>query len=252
MNYFIVTGASKGLGKAICEGLLSPGNNIFCISRTKNLELIKEAKAKDCSLEYFEHDLADIEGLDALMANVFKRIPIDQIETICLINNAGTLLPIKPMHKCEPSELAQSMTINAIAPMVLTNLFAKHTGEIIAEKRVINISSGAGKKPYYGWSSYCGAKAAVDLFTRTISLEQKKVENPMKIISFAPGIMDTEMQQLIRSSSEDDFEQLERFKKFKEDGKLLTPEYVASKVITLALHDVFEDGGVVDVSDYEN
>jgi len=135
--------------------------------------------------------------------------------------------------------------------MILTSLFIKHAKDHKAEKRVINISSGAGKKPYYGWSIYCGSKAAVDLFTRCVSLEQQAREYPVKIISFAPGIVDTDMQQEIRSTAKEDFEQLERFVAFKNDGKLSKPEDVAEKVIELMFDKEFMDGGVIDISQYK-
>ncbi len=251
MNYIIITGASKGLGYSITKGLISKDNHIFCISRKKNEQLIDAAKAGNCSLEYYEYDLSDVAGLDDLMQSIFDRITVKDGGTIILVNNAGVVTPVKPADKCSSGEIARNVAVNAIAPMILASLFIKHTGELNAEKRIINISSGAGKKPYYGWSIYCGSKAAIDLFTRCISLEQQAKEYPVKIISFAPGIVDTDMQKEIRSASKQDFEQLERFIAYKNDGKLSTPEFVAGKVIELIFDKEFIDGGVIDISQYK-
>lgn len=248
MNYIIITGASKGLGYSIAKGLISKDNHLFCISRKKNESLTNAAQANNCLLDYYEYDLTDASGLDGLMQSIFDDISIKDGDTICLINNAGIVTPIKPADKCTSEEIAKNVAVNAIAPMILTSLFAKHTRDFKIEKRVINISSGAGKKPYYGWSIYCGSKAAVDLFTRCVSLEQQAREYPVKIISFAPGIVDTDMQQEIRSAAKEDFEQLERFVAFKNDGKLSRPEDVAEKVIGLIFDEEFLDGGVIDIS----
>lgn len=250
MNYIIITGASKGLGYSIATGLLNKNNHLFCISRTKNSDLIIAAQSNNCLLDYFEYDLSDISGLDALMQQIFASIKVKESDGLFLVNNAGTVTPIKPADKCTGVEIAKNVTVNAIAPMVLTSLFSKHTKDFKVEKRVINISSGAGKKPYSGWAAYCGSKAAIDIFTRCVSLEQQPRQYPVKIISFAPGIVDTDMQRELRSSNKDDFDQIERFIGYKNDGKLLKPEFVAEKVISLIFDKEFLDGGIVDISQY--
>ena len=149
MNYIIITGASKGLGYSIATGLLNKNNHLFCISRTKNLDLIKAAQSNNCRLDYFEYDLSDISGLDALMQRIFTSITVKESDEIFLVNNAGTVTPVKPVDKCTGVEIAKNVTVNTVSPMVLTSLFSKHTKDFKIEKRVINISSGAGKKPYY-------------------------------------------------------------------------------------------------------
>jgi len=251
MNYIIITGASRGLGFSIAKGLISKENHIFCISRKKNECLINAAHAGNCSLDYYEYDLSETDGLDGLMQNIFDEIKAKDNDTICLINNAGIVTPVKPVDKCSSEEIARNVAVNATASMILTSLFIKHIKDLKAEKRVINISSGASKKPYYGWSVYCGSKAAIDLFTRCISLEQQARDYPVKIISFAPGIVDTDIQKEIRAAPKEDFEQLERFVAFKNEGKLSKPEYVAEKVIELMFDKEFMDGGVIDISQYK-
>ena len=56
MNYYIITGASRGLGRAITENLLSKDNHLFCISRRINEDIVTEAGLKDCKIDYFEYD----------------------------------------------------------------------------------------------------------------------------------------------------------------------------------------------------
>jgi benzil reductase ((S)-benzoin forming) len=251
MNYIIITGASKGLGHSIANGLVSKDNHLFCISRNRNETLINTAETGGCSLDYYEYDLSETAGLDGLMQSIFEKITVKDDDVIVLVNNAGIVTPVKPTDKSSSGEIVRNVTVNAIAPMILTSLFIKHTGDLNVGKRIINISSGAGKKPYYGWSAYCGSKAAIDLYTRCVSLEQQSREYPVKIISFAPGIVDTDMQKELRSATKQDFEQLERFIAYKNDGKLSTPEFVAGKVIELMFDKEFIDGGVIDISQYK-
>ena len=120
-----------------------------------------------------------------------------------------------------------------------------------AEKRVINISSGAGKKPFYGWSNYCASKAGIDLFTQCVGVEQNRSDNPVKIISLGPSIMDTKMQEEIRKTAKEDFQQVERFIDFKKNGDLLSADYVAEKVIKLFWDEEFIQGGVINVRDLD-
>ena len=85
------------------------------------------------------------------------------------------------------------------------------------------------------------------MMTRVIGLEEG--EEGILAVSFGPGIMDTDMQSTIRSSSEDNFKDLERFKKFKENGDLLTPLTVA-KAIKRLVEEPVTQGGLVSVKDY--
>nr|MDA3886122.1 SDR family NAD(P)-dependent oxidoreductase [Candidatus Delongbacteria bacterium] len=127
--------------------------------------------------------------------------------------------------------------------------FIERTLNYSCEKRIINISSGAAKKPYDGWSTYCSSKAALDMLTRCVNVEQNKKEFPVNVISFDPGIMDTEMQNDIRQSNKEDFSQLSRFIDFKENGALLSAEFVADKVIEVLSSDNFQTGEFIKVWD---
>ena len=79
--------------------------------------------------------------------------------------------------------------------MLLMDAFVPHPKELACPKLVVNISSGAAKRPIEGWSAYCSAKAGLDMATRTLALEQSRETNPVRVLSFAPGIVDTRMQE---------------------------------------------------------
>lgn len=249
MKYFIITGTSRGLGEALSKKLMGNGNQLFCISRSENSTLINSAQERGASLEYIAFNLLDVNQIGELMKKIFEKINKDDAESIVLINNAGTVTPIKPIENCTDNEIANNIQLNLTAPMILTSCFISLTESINTDKRIINISSGAGKKPYFGWSNYCSAKAGLDLFTRCVGVEQEDKENPVKIISFAPGIIDTEMQEEIRATKKDDFKDLERFISFKEEGKLLSPDQVADCVLHV-LNQKYEGGEVLDIKQF--
>jgi benzil reductase ((S)-benzoin forming) len=250
MKYFIITGTSRGLGEALAKGLMEENNHLICISRGNNTELISEAENKGVNLDYINYDLNDINNIDKLMENVFYKINFEIMEAIYLINNAGIVKPIAPIERCEHIEIIENVNINLLAPMLIVSSFITLTSELKVEKRVINISSGAGKKPYHGWSCYCSTKAGIDMFTKTVAFEQENKDYPVKILSFAPGIIDTKMQEQIRSSSEEEFAHIERFMNFKKQGLLLKPREVAEVIIRLLFDENFEQGGIDDIKNY--
>ncbi|PKM48896.1 MAG: short-chain dehydrogenase [Firmicutes bacterium HGW-Firmicutes-7] len=249
MNYYIITGTSRGLGEAIARKLLKEDNFLICISRTINHNLVRTSKENGYKLCYIEFDLSRVDKLDEMMTQIFKNINIEDAQKICLINNAGTVAPIKTIGDSSASEIINSFNVNTIAPVLITSNFIVMLESCGCEKRIINISSGAGKNPYDGWSCYCSTKAALDMFTRCVALEQEKEEFPVKIISFAPGIIDTDMQNEIRQASIKYFSQLDKFIGLKENGSLMSVDFVADKVIDLLDDIEFIQGGVIDIRD---
>ncbi|MCX2827890.1 short-chain dehydrogenase [Bacillus pseudomycoides] len=249
MRYVIVTGTSQGLGEAIATQLLEENTRLICISRRQNEKLIEKAKQKDIPLTFHSIDLQDVHNLETHFETIFSSIEKENVSSIHLINNAGTLAPMKPIEKSESELLIANVQINLIAPMILTSSFMKHTKNWNVDKRIINISSGAGQKPYFGWGAYCTTKAGVNMFTQCVAIEEAEKEYPVKTIAFAPGVVDTNMQQQIRQTEKEDFTNLDRFIALKEEGKLLSPEYVAKAVIHLLDTPHFESGGVIRIDE---
>ncbi|GIN74150.1 short-chain dehydrogenase [Bacillus sp. J14TS2] len=238
MDIYIITGASKGIGFALSKQLLQKDHLLFCISRTKNIELEELARKENCPLHYIEQDVAQTDEIPALMEQIFQAIP-EECKSITLINNAGVIEPIGKVESHSPEAIATSISVNLTAPMILTSMFIKRVENRSVIKRIINISSGAGRQPYNGWSCYCAGKAGLDHFTRVVSEEQAKKENGVKIISIAPGIIDTGMQEKIRSVKAEDFELVDKFKGYKENNLLQTADQTAMSLIRLIQSPMF-------------
>ncbi|MFP4013390.1 MAG: (S)-benzoin forming benzil reductase [Chitinispirillaceae bacterium] len=250
MKYAIVTGTSKGLGEAIAFELLERNVHLFCISRHENRNLTAQAKEKNSPLEYFTSDLSESDDIENLVGKIVERIDTRAATDILLVNNAGVVSPVGPTERNASRDIINSLSVNIIAPVILTSRFIRQTEGFGCKRTVINITSGAGKKPYYGWSTYCSSKAAIDMYTKVVALEQAERKNPVNIFSFAPGVVDTDMQTLIRNTSVEDFPSIDRFKALKEEGRLLEPRKVARKMIDLLESGTFESGGIYDIRNF--
>lgn len=232
---------------SIASMLLEKGNTLFCLSRKQNNELKNAAKDKGVSLYYFSCDLQKVEEVERVMEKIFSAIDFSAANGIYLINNAGMIDPIKKAGSSSAAELTSNVSINLLAPMLLTSFFIRNTAAISAKKIIVNISSGAANRPVFGWSSYCSTKAGLDMYTKTIALEQALEENPVQVISFSPGVMDTDMQVKIRSSNKDDFSDVEQFLAFHESGKLRKTDFVAGKLLDLLSSNSLESGKIYDI-----
>jgi benzil reductase ((S)-benzoin forming) len=249
MRYVIVTGTSQGLGEAIATQLLEENTTVISISRRENKELTKLAEQNNSNCIFHSVDLQDVHNLETRFSEVFSSIEEDKVSSIHLINNAGTVAPMNPIEKAESELLIMNVQINLIAPMILTSTFMKHTKDWKVDKRVISISSGAGKNPYFGWGAYCTTKAGVNMFTQCVATEEVEKEYPVKTVAFAPGVVDTNMQAQIRETNKEDFINLERFIALKEEGKLLSPEYVAKAIRNLLETADFPQGEVIRIDE---
>ena len=247
MRYYIITGTSRGLGEALARRFAAKGNVLFCISRRRNEGLVRLAESKGAGITYYERDLECLEGLEALAGDIFSRIDARLAETITLVNNAGTVEPVRPLERCEAGELRTALNVNLLAPMILSALFIRHSAGMRARRTIVNITSGAAVKPYFGWSAYCTSKAGIDMLTRVAGLEQSGVGNPVKIVAVAPGVVDTDMQRKIRETDEEDFRARRRFVDLKEKGELTPPDEAAAKIVELLDSGALEQGGIYDL-----
>ena len=247
MSHYIITGTSRGIGEAIATKLLKPGNTLFCVSRTLNEELVERAVSLGTVIYYYTADLTDPLAVAGFSDQIWGKIIAEDVKRIALINNAGMIAPIGPINTCDPVQLLMHIQINLLAPMLLTSSFLEHTSQWTIPKEVLNISSGAASTAYSGWSAYCSSKAAIDMFTRTIALEQLQATFPAKIIAFAPGIVETALQKEIRDTDAKNFPDKEKFVKLHDDGHLFTPEHVAEVISKALFDDSITSGSILDI-----
>ncbi|BDD08739.1 short-chain dehydrogenase [Fulvitalea axinellae] len=227
MNYYIITGTSRGIGKALAKYLgASPDNRIIGISRAYSL-----------SLQNYKHVEADLADIPALLRNVDSLLEVpDDATSVTLVNNAGTIGEIGHLGSISDESIDYAMRLNVTSPMILTNAFMRLFANRNVAKCVINISSGAARNAYDGWSSYCASKAALDMLGMVLAQETALDESDMNVYSIAPGVVDTEMQARVRSSNGQGFRSKQIFVDMKEKGQLASPESVAEKLARVIQH----------------
>lgn len=237
MDVFIVTGSTNGIGQELVKQLLDNNKVVYGIARG-------ESKFEHSNYHHFILDLAKTEKIAETMEELMNEV-IEGATTITLINNAGTIEPIGTAGDIDNNLVAKSIAVNLTAPMILTGTFIKMTEQKEIPKKVMQISSGAGRKGYEGWSSYCAGKAGLDRFTEAVQLDEASKSNGVKLVSIAPGIIDTNMQGRIRESTESEFPLVDRFKEYKNTGQLSSAEEVASKLIRFVESEQYYTSEVV-------
>ncbi|MGE8688896.1 MAG: SDR family oxidoreductase [Achromobacter sp.] len=243
----ILTGASRGIGAAMARGLAKPGTRLITLARREDSELAAYARAQDAQLEQLSVDLSDLKAAEAAAERICASLPRDA-KRYLLINNAGTVHPILATGALtDGAAIASAFNLNVSAVMLLTARFLSAVQGLDADRRVLNISSGAGRNPNAGWGVYCATKAALDMYTRVVKQEQGA--GGARIVALAPGIVDTDMQVAIRSSDPEDFPALAKFQDFHATGKLSSPANVAARI--LAYLDR-EDFGTTEIDDIRN
>jgi len=247
MKYFIITGASKGLGEGIALELARNGNHLFVVSRTESKQVKKQALENGCGYSFIPFDLAYSHDTPQLARSIFEQIALEKAIGVYLVNNAGILEPVGRAELCDADAVEHHIHINLLAPMLLSAAFIQLTSAWPIQKRILNISSGAAVNPYWGWSSYCTGKAGLDMYTRCVALEQSTQPHPIEIMSVAPGIIDTSMQEFIRNTTDEQFLDRKKFVEFKESGMLVHPHDAGKRIAALLISDEFKNGAIVDL-----
>ena len=240
MDLYIVTGASRGIGKALADALAAdPRAEVLTLSRTPD--------AQTGRLRNYEIDLTASDAVAGVLQRALSECTEAHYDRAVLINNAGVLAPVAPLVECELAQMQASLAVNVLAPLVLMQHFIAATQRLAAARRIINISSGAGKRPIAGWALYCAAKAALDMASRVAALEAERAGPGLRVCSLAPGVVDTGMQAQLRGASELEFPDVARFRAMKEEGALRAPAEVAAQIVALIHADAFENGATHDL-----
>ncbi|MGA0940867.1 MAG: SDR family NAD(P)-dependent oxidoreductase [Burkholderiaceae bacterium] len=246
-HLYILTGASRGMGLAMAQQLLKPGNVLLCISRNVNPDLATAAQKADVPLTQWTQDLADGAGAsDRLREWLNSQNPAD-FASVSLINNAGVIPPIVPLRQSNPADLALALRVGLEAPMALSAAFLGGTHSWPVPRKVLNISSGLGRYPMASQAGYCAAKAGMDHFTRCLALDEALHANGAKVCALAPGVIDTDMQVQLRGAAGEAFPDQSKFLQLKAQGQLSSPEAAAENVLRFLASPAFGREPVADV-----
>lgn len=231
----VVSGSSRGLGFALAKQFTNENTLIIGIARSNNSELAAICHNTNTAYQHIKADLSraqEIKHACQQLEQVLLQHP--NAEQYWLINNAGTVTPIAQTHQLDdPYLIADALQLNIGSVVSLTAVFLTHT-PATSDRRVLNISSGAGRKTMPGWGVYGATKAAIDYYTQTLAAEHPSV----RTVSLAPGVIDTDMQADIRSSNKRLFPNHEHFVNLHLNQQLASADATAEKISQyLANHD---------------
>src|SRR5438034_7485581 len=183
MKRYLITGASRGIGRAIAEKvaaedvtLLLHGRDTVALAETR-----KGVEAHCSKVIPLIHDLATSAGVSDLIAEVGAQ-PID-----LLVNNAGIAI-VKPFGEITPVEWEQTVGVNITAPFLLIQYFAP---KMPPGSSIVNILSIAAKTGYANWSAYCMSKFALEGFSQ--SVREELHDHTIRVINVYPAATNTEI-----------------------------------------------------------
>lgn len=248
-HLIVLTGASRGMGAAIAAQLLQPGHTLVCISRGSDPTLAGRAHEAGAVCEQWTADLSNPGPVAQRLQAWLAALDGTRFARATLINNAAMLTRIGPVDDCGDDELAASLRVGLEAPVLLTTSFLRATRVWRADKRVLNISSGLGRRAMAGQATYCAVKAGLDHFSRALALDEAPRANGAKVVSLAPGVIDTDMQVHLRAGDPAGFPEKANFVGLKEKGQLTSPPAAAARVLAYLERADFGSNPVADVRD---
>lgn len=182
----LITGASRGLGRALAETLTAAGARVAMVARDG--ATLEQAAANLPDAVVITADIGDPEAAAAIAGQAHAALGTIDV----LIHNASTLgaLPMPILLDTEPADLERVLAVNLVGPFALTRAIA---GSMVLRQAgvIVAISSDAAIEPYPGWGSYGTSKAALDHLTRILAAELS--DTGVRIFSVDPGEMRTQM-----------------------------------------------------------
>jgi NAD(P)-dependent dehydrogenase (short-subunit alcohol dehydrogenase family) len=247
LHLTLLTGASRGLGRALADALLAPDQVLLCIARQPSDALADAARERGTELTQWALDLADAETAAGRLQAWLQVQPGERYASATLINNAAIVPAPGPLEATADGELAQAVRVGLEAPLLLSAAFLRATAHWPGERKLLNVSSGLGRRAMAGSTAYCAVKAGMDHFSRALALEQAALPNGAKVVSLAPGVIDTGMQRTLREADPQRFPEQARFAQLKSQGQLDTPAQAAAKLLAYLRRADFGHEPVADV-----
>ncbi|MGB8403121.1 MAG: SDR family oxidoreductase [Mycobacterium sp.] len=242
----LVTGAGRGIGRAVALGLASAGADLALLARSQPEldEVAERAKALGARAVVVPTDLADPSALTGAIQHVQNECGVIDI----LVNNAAVVQPMGPTVDVDVAEWAAAIAVNLLSPVTLTvallpDMLRQQWG------RVVNVTAKAAVTPsqLIGGNAYTSSKAALD--AHTLNLAAELADTGVTVNAFRPGIVDTAIHEWVRGQPAERIGAglRDQFINFQEAGLLISPEQSAAALISRLGGDT--TGQIWDVDD---
>ncbi|CAI9741667.1 sepiapterin reductase-like [Octopus vulgaris] len=254
----VLTGASRGLGQCLAVALSQTfkSNSVFILLARSmdDLEAVKEEMLQISNLSpdhilpfYFDQGQFSADVATKLFEDI--RAQLNKLQQhfhkYLLIHNSGTLGDIskKSSQFGDFDEISSHFNVN-VSGMIALNTKCLELFDDNSKCIIVNISSLAAIQPVNSFSLYCTNKAARDMFFKVLAGEEKD----LRILNYAPGPLDTDMQKNIRGNAVDDTIR-QQFTELFNSSKLVTCEESVEKLIDLLEKDTYTSGDHIDYYD---
>lgn len=218
----VLTGSTGGLGYQIARNIFDTKyGKLICIYRNE-----KKFKRMFADMLSDENIYKYRTFYNDTYEKIFEIDGINVVEEIILILNAFSIEPIQLVGGYSNQDIRNMVDANITLNVSLINktMYFCRRGYSL---RIINLDSEAANFPLSGWGNYCASKAYMNMLLSVIALE-----NPnYKIVSYDPGLMNTNMQKQIRSSDKEIFAQVDKFISYEKKGRLNDPADVAKQLL---------------------
>ncbi|MAN63185.1 MAG: oxidoreductase [Parvibaculum sp.] len=222
----LITGASRGIGRAVALALAAEGAHVILVARTVGAleEVDDEIRKAGGTATLVPLDLTDFDAIDRLGGTIFERWGKLDI----LVGNAGILGPLTPTSHISPDEWDKVFAVN-----VTTNYRLIRSLDPLLQRaeagRAVFVTSGAAQKCRPFWGAYSVSKAALEALVKTWAHEVEKTELRINMVS--PGPIATKMRATAMPGED--------------PGTLRTPEDIAPLFLDLVSEACTRHGEVV-------
>ena len=229
----IVTGASSGIGAGLVEAAGSV--TVASVSRRPGPGI------------HLQADLADPASWTGVNEWIAQLTAAKDWDWVGLVHCAATITPTGFAGEVDADDYARNVVLNAAAPQVIGHGYLEAMADRRADGCLCLITSGAASTAYPGWSSYCAGKAAGDQWCRTVGVEQEQRGGRIRVMSVAPGVVDTDMQTQLRAEPVERFPGVARFHALQDGGRLQDPVDVGRRLWELVNRTDLANGAVLDL-----
>ncbi len=219
----IVTGATGGIGHCLVKCGIEDNNieNIYCLYRNQQ-KFDGYFKQQSLKLVLEKYDASFMRDNSSTIQELYKNRP----QYLTCIFTMFSIYPIKKIGTYSSNELKNNININILDQVMFINWLIELKKCCNVQLKLINIDSGAAYKPLEGWSLYSASKAYINMFLKTIQIENSDI----KIVTYEPGVVDTQMQEQIRNTDRKIFRQVEKFCEYYDKKLLHNPMEIAKDI----------------------
>ena len=226
----IVTGAGRGIGRAIAEAFAAEGARVGLAARSADqLEAVAEAiGAAGGTALVLPVDVTDRQAVETMVRRVEEELgPVD-----VLVNNAGSFYALGPVWEVEPAKWWRDVTINLnglflCCHAVLQGMVGRNRG------RILNMIGGGTGNPFPNGSGYASSKAAVMRLTECLAQELRQTEKAVAVFAMGPGLVRTALTEHQLESPEGQ-QWMPQIRTMFEEGRNVPPTRAAALAVALA------------------